>query len=560
MKKIILLGAIAVLLAACSQDETLSVNRSDELIKISATSAATTRSAEYYTSSYLMSDIYVWATYNNSSPYIENEHHSVQTGGTCSSSNPHYWPSGGTLTFFATNKDEVAERSGNDLIIADYTVSTDVSEQEDLLYAYEPDVTKTTSGTVNLDFHHALSLVTFTAKNTNSNVYVEISEVGIKHINNQGTFSVANGEWSDLSGDVSNVVSPIGSGNLQALNGISSCTLSNATRLSTYTSYSKAMLVLPQSKEAYDASTNTDGFYFVLKCCVYNIAGETFNSSTDEAIFATQAEPKYVAIPADIDWQAGYHYSYQFIFGEGNGGLVLEDLDGDPSDEVALGSFISFDCSIDEFEEEEEEVYADSHGWVDLGLSVNWAITNLGAEDIYTPGNYYEWGEVTIWDYDATMKGVSITDFSGNPVYDAATALWGWPWRTPTADEVQELIDNASSIVWQEDYNDSGMGGYYISRLIYTKDSSGKITAVTPRNIFLVAGGYIMPSKTAVSGGVGSRFGYWTSTASTSISNYANFIDGGHSLGYSSEEIKDFAVKEVSITYGFNIRPVRDNN
>lgn len=74
------------------------------------------------------------------------------------------------------------------------------------------------------------------------------------------------------------------------------------------------------------------------------------------------------------------------------------------------------------------------HEYVDLGLSVLWATTNVGADDISDIGKYNMW----IYWRDATSE-------SGND--DVSTkAQWEDPWRLPTVDEVKELINKCS---WQ---------------------------------------------------------------------------------------------------------------
>lgn len=103
---------------------------------------------------------------------------------------------------------------------------------------------------------------------------------------------------------------------------------------------------------------------------------------------------------------------------------------------------------------------------VDMGTSVMWASFNLGTEDDPTAtsenistlkgtcvmwgankdtGNY---GSNAYTKYNnAFTEGTAPNklpigyNFSGNPIYDAATNSWGGEWRTPTADEWTELFN-----------------------------------------------------------------------------------------------------------------------
>ena len=91
---------------------------------------------------------------------------------------------------------------------------------------------------------------------------------------------------------------------------------------------------------------------------------------------------------------------------------------------------------------------------VDLGLSVQWASCNVGANNPEESGNYYGWGEPTGQDVfdgkelvgdlnsrfpsrDAeTCPPLYIT----NTKYDIAKVNWGGKWRMPTKKECRELI------------------------------------------------------------------------------------------------------------------------
>ena len=91
------------------------------------------------------------------------------------------------------------------------------------------------------------------------------------------------------------------------------------------------------------------------------------------------------------------------------------------------------------------------HGYVDLGLSVNWATCNIGASNPWEDGNYYAWGEIsskTIYQKENSITyNKDIDDIAGNPQYDAANANWGGKWRLPTMDECEEL-KNKCTWVW----------------------------------------------------------------------------------------------------------------
>ena len=132
--------------------------------------------------------------------------------------------------------------------------------------------------------------------------------------------------------------------------------------------------------------------------------------------------------------------------------------------------------------------------YVDLGLpsGLKWAKCNLGASKPSEPGDYYAWGETepkkkftwatykwmqagkSEWKYitkytiaDGDTEGIwydSSGAFIGDslttlrPADDAATQQLGSPWRMPTKDEFQELIENCTLIRTTQ----GGVEGYQV--------------------------------------------------------------------------------------------------
>ena len=109
----------------------------------------------------------------------------------------------------------------------------------------------------------------------------------------------------------------------------------------------------------------------------------------------------------------------------------------------------------DDEEDPEESAYPDlgpysmveGHECVDLGLSVKWAMCNLGAATPYDDGSPYCWGE--------TKPRTSSGAYQGTYAYkekpqvlpmsnDAANANWGGKWRMPTMTEMDELLKNCT--------------------------------------------------------------------------------------------------------------------
>lgn len=92
---------------------------------------------------------------------------------------------------------------------------------------------------------------------------------------------------------------------------------------------------------------------------------------------------------------------------------------------------------------------------IDLGLpsGTKWCCCNVGASTPEGYGGYYAWGETTtksVYNWDTYAYGSSWdncqyigSDIAGTG-YDAATANMGAPWRMPSHEQQQELINNCS--------------------------------------------------------------------------------------------------------------------
>lgn len=381
-------GAFGLLaLASCSNDELTSVNRDGDEIAFSVVTNSATRAADVYCNNNKPSGFEVWATYDDATyingdqiTYNENNSKWENTSGT------RYWPDG-EVSFFAHVNAGNAFNWRNDGApqIENFTVGTDVATQQDLLYAVKT-ASKGTDGKAELNFRHALSQIVFQAKNTNPNLYVEISGVSVCKVNNQGTFTYPTDNTSDKVGEHN------GSGSIDydnqnwgtwstsgtqkydvtfnpvALNGNKTATAVSLTSANqTGKEFNgQAMLLLPQSSTKWDVGTNATtgkpedqtGTYFLVKCQIYNVAGTTVNKNTDVCLWGNGGAED-VAIPVALNWEQGKKYIYTFVFGDGNGGYDPDPDDPDPDPTPVLVP-ITFEVTVDDFVPvTEEEVKMD---------------------------------------------------------------------------------------------------------------------------------------------------------------------------------------------------------
>ena len=175
------------------------------------------------------------------------------------------------------------------------------------------------------------------------------------------------------------------------------------------------------------------------------------------------------------------------------------------------------------------------HEYVDLGLpsGLKWATCNVGASSPEEYGDYYAWGEIeTKSEYtkdNSKTRGKSMSDISGNTMYDVACAKWGGSWRLPTKKELEEL---ESKCKW-EWTTINGKKGY-------------KVTGPNGNSIFLPAVGYRAGSSLHSAGELGY---YWSSTPYESDDNYAYY------LYFSSS---DHDVNWFTRNFGRSVRPVSE--
>ena len=185
--------------------------------------------------------------------------------------------------------------------------------------------------------------------------------------------------------------------------------------------------------------------------------------------------------------------------------------------------------------------------YVDLGLSVRWAVCNVGANAPEEYGDYFAWGEIETKNYyqlnnyqwAASVTGMILkyctNSFLGNvdnktqlePEDDAARVICEDRWRIPTEYEFNELINNCS-ITW------TSSNGVYGLEFVSKKNGN---------SIFIPAAGYYYDVEKDA-----SSFGYyWTSTLDINDSTKAKqfaFNEDGHNLSSSTRY------------FGQTIRPV----
>ncbi|MBQ4291607.1 MAG: Ig-like domain-containing protein [Muribaculaceae bacterium] len=176
----------------------------------------------------------------------------------------------------------------------------------------------------------------------------------------------------------------------------------------------------------------------------------------------------------------------------------------------------------------------ESGEWVDLGLPSGtlWATKNVGASTPKDYGNYYAWGETS------PKSSYTLDNYMGNDITsaelptgrDAATANWGSKWRTPSLEQIKELV--------------SGCGWTWTSK----KGVNGKLgtSKYNNKTIFFPAAGYRDGTSLDDAGSGGF---YWSRTGYDSTYAYRLFFKSvGVNYGYYAYEEEGLSVRAVRVS------------
>lgn len=179
---------------------------------------------------------------------------------------------------------------------------------------------------------------------------------------------------------------------------------------------------------------------------------------------------------------------------------------------------------------------------IDMGEAGKWSCRNVGAINPTDYGEYYAWGETgTKTDYTRNTYKHYVDGENppykniGNDIqatkYDAATEKWKSPWKMPTNEQMEKLINNCTHQWTSFD----GVYGYVF-------------TSPAGNSIFLPAGGRYNKSN---NDGIKDKKGfYWTSTFSP------NTEDGSYAYFFFIDETSP-RMKEGNRVLGNSIRPVQ---
>jgi len=357
-KRLFFLPMVAIMMAACSSNETIEVNENKgDLISFRPIVKGVTRAADANLSTDAASfNVEAFNTGTTSSPYFSNVTF-TKSGDTFTSATKYYWPTN-NLDFYAYSPISSGQFVKTDYKTFTITPSATVSEQVDFIYANTNDKGKGSTGEVTtLNFRHAGAKIVVKVKNSAPNLKFEISGWKLGYLDNSATFTygdattdtkdgaqLAFSDWSEnTTQSAANTYSTTFTANpIAAAQSTAYFLEKNGTPSTTTTDEDLNMILIPQTLTAATAyaSAATDakpnGSYIALKMVIKNntTAGETVADATTDGKWAMWPIGGY-------NWEPGKKYTYTIDLAGGGYYETNQDSDTD-LDPILEGAEIKF--------------------------------------------------------------------------------------------------------------------------------------------------------------------------------------------------------------------------
>ena len=356
-KRLFFLPMVAIMMAACSSNETIEVNENKgDLISFRPIVKGVTRAADADLSSDGKSfNVEAFNTGTATSPYFSNVTF-TNSGGTFTSATKYYWPTN-NLDFYAYSPISSGQFVKTDFRTFTITPSATVSEQVDFIYANTNNKGKGSTGEVTtLNFRHAGAKIAVKVKNSAPNLKFEISGWKLGYLDNTATFTYGDANTDTQDGAQLAFTDWSGNSDRSAANTYSTeftkndiaASQSTAKFLASAGSPSESidedlnMILIPQTLTAATAyaSAATDakpnGSYIALKMVIKN------NTTAGETVADATGDDKWAIWPiGGYNWEPGKKYTYTIDLAGGGYYETNQNSDVD-LDPILEGAEIKF--------------------------------------------------------------------------------------------------------------------------------------------------------------------------------------------------------------------------
>lgn len=389
-KRLFFLPMVAIMMAACSSNETIEVNENKgDLISFRPIVKGVTRAADVSTDN-LTSFIVNAKKSGGEISYFDNCEFN-KSGSVYVSESKYYWPASGSLDFYAYSPAGNTQVNYSGYKTFTVTPSTAIADQVDFVFAATKDKNKEDCGAsgVTLNFRHTGAKIACKVKNSSTTLKFDVCGWKVGYICPAATFtfSDANTDGNNDGSGTTLTLPQWGNRTAASIGTEYESTFSeNQIGQSGATSLDGEMILIPQAITAASgyasasAGANLNGTYIAVKLKIRN------NDSAGTIIADDGADGAFWAIwpIGGYNWEPGKKYTYTIDLA--GGGYYETNQDGTDGnlDAILEGAEIKFvSVSVD--------------GWTDVEKSpaVNLAIlkgmakTNLSEAQAYADGNYY---------------------------------------------------------------------------------------------------------------------------------------------------------------------------
>lgn len=360
-KNLLFLASGLIILASCSKDELIEVNNSGN-IKFRPAIGAVTRANNVLNKSNMGSfKVTAYSDAETSNFFTDLEVESKDQGNTWNTKKTYYWPTSGTLKFFAYSPKDISNVSidNNSQKIADFSPAEDVATQKDVVVSVNTGTKEQNEQSgVNMNFKHILSQIEVQAKCSNENMKVEVKGVKLCRVSSQGTFT-----FPTTATDKSHEINQNLWNNSVELKDYS-VILDSPIELNTVAKNitgSNNFQMIPQQLTAWDNGEIAKGAYISVLCKISNKDG----SKLVQLFPKNSGKFAYSAVKIDTRWEPGkkYIYTLNFFSGSNSGGGRIDPSPTDPrnqgNEEIdktpgkggdpILGGPIKFTVEVDEW-------------------------------------------------------------------------------------------------------------------------------------------------------------------------------------------------------------------
>ena len=391
-KRLFFLPMVAIMMAACSSNETIEVNENKgDLISFRPIVKGVTRAADVNTDN-LASFVVNAKKSGEETSYFDNGVFN-KSGSVFVSESKYYWPASGSLDFYAYSPSGNAQVNYSGYKTFTVTPSTTIADQVDFVFAATKDKSKEDCGAsgVTLNFRHTGAKIACNVKNSSTTLKFDVYGWKVGYICPAATFTFTDAN-TDGNNDGSGTTLTLGQWDSRTAASIDTeyeSTFSvNQIGQSGATSLDGEMILIPQAITAASgyasasAGSNLNGTYIAVKLKIRN------NDSAGTIIADDGADGAFWAIwpIGGYNWEPGKKYTYTIDLAGGGYYETNQDADAD-LDPILEGAEIKFvSVSVDGWTQEVKGQapinLADLGSIVDMGADcssyIGWIVTSDG--------------------------------------------------------------------------------------------------------------------------------------------------------------------------------------